>query len=222
MPKAYRTMFVGLMSRRWCWTLPAGYADDIGRPQGRGQPFWSAVMDFPLSTLMDEQACYDKLIQTLHPQGLVCPRCRSAKLGVHRRHRAPVLDYQCGACGRVFNAFTGSALEGTPRSPAQVMLILRGFAQGVSTAQLARELNASRGHLLDLRHECQAAGLAAQKDDQPLPDAVTEADEMYQNAGEKKRSARGPRRSAAPPGQQGARSRHLGQRPSAGVRPGRT
>lgn len=185
-------------------------------------------MDFPLAMLMDEQACYDKLVATLHPRGRVCPRCRSAKLGVHRRHRAPVLDYQCRDCGRVFNVFTGSALKGTPRSPAQVMLILRGFAQGVSTAQLAREQNASRGHLLDLRHRCQAAALLATGDDKPptppapLPDAVTEADEMYQNAGEKRRSTRRPRRSAAPPGQQGARPRHVGQRPPAGVRPGRT
>ena len=45
-------------------------------------------MDFPLHTLMDEQACYQKLIQVLHPQGLVCPRCGEAKaLTVHRRTR---------------------------------------------------------------------------------------------------------------------------------------
>ena len=37
--------------------------------------------------------------------GLACPRCGAAdRLGVHRRHRDPVLDYQCGHCGRVFNA----------------------------------------------------------------------------------------------------------------------
>ena len=178
-------------------------------------------MDFPLSTLMDEQACYDKLVGVLHPRGLVCPRCGSAKAGVHRRCRVPVLDYQCSDCGRVFNVFTATALRGTPRSPAQVMLILRGFAQGVSTAQLARELNVSRGHLLDLRHRCQAAALTAQQGDQPLDDAVTEADEMYQNAGEKRCSAHRSRRSAAPTGQQSAWARHLGQRPPAGVRPGR-
>jgi transposase-like protein len=173
--------------------------------------FWSAAMDFPLSMLMDEQACYDKLVEVLHPQGLACPRCRASKLGVHRRCRAPVLDYQCGDCGRVFNAFTGSALAGTPRSPTQVMLILRGFAQGVSTAQLARELKAGRGHRLDLRHQCQASVLAAAGHAKPLPpdspvppvpdprpDAVTEADEMYQNAGEKRRPARRSRRVAAP------------------------
>ena len=55
-------------------------------------------MDFPLIDLMDEDACYRKLVELLHPDGLACPRCGAAeRLGVHRRHRDPVLDYQCGA-----------------------------------------------------------------------------------------------------------------------------
>jgi hypothetical protein len=66
-----------------------------------------------------------------------------------------VLDYRRKACGRVFNAFTGTALAGTHRSPAVVMLILRGFAQSVPTAQLARELGCDRKHLLELRRATQ-------------------------------------------------------------------
>jgi hypothetical protein len=55
----------------------------------------------------------------------------------------------------VFNAFTGTALRGTKRRPAELMLILRGFAQGVPTAQLARELGCDRKELLTLRHRPQ-------------------------------------------------------------------
>jgi hypothetical protein len=77
--------------------------------------------------------------------------------------------------------------KGTHRTPAEILLILRGFLQGVSTAQLARELGASRPHLLELRHQVQAHAAAA--DRTPLPDAAVEADEMYQNAGEKRRPA---------------------------------
>lgn len=54
-------------------------------------------MDFPLTALMDEDACYAKLVAALHPSGLACPRCGEAdRLGVHRRHHAPVLDYPDG------------------------------------------------------------------------------------------------------------------------------
>ena len=57
-------------------------------------------MDFPLIDLMDERACYEKLLALLHPDGLACPRCgASDRMGIHRRHRDPVLDYQCGHCG---------------------------------------------------------------------------------------------------------------------------
>jgi transposase len=144
-------------------------------------------MDFPLTDLMDQDACYRKLIGLLHPAGLACPACKSPDhLRVHRRHRAPVLDYRCTACGRVFNAFTATELDGTHRRPAEIMLILRGFAQGVPTAQLARELDCDRKHLLELRRRMQ--GHASRwLDRSPLGDAVVEADEMYQNAGEKGR-----------------------------------
>ena len=50
-------------------------------------------MDFPVADLMDERACYDRLVSVLHPRGLACPGCGAAdRLGVHRRHRDPVLD----------------------------------------------------------------------------------------------------------------------------------
>ncbi|MDQ5853887.1 MAG: hypothetical protein M3380_17840, partial [Chloroflexota bacterium] len=40
----------------------------------------------------------------------------------------------------------------------------------------------------------------------PLPDQATESDEMFQNAGEKRRRALRPRRPAAPPREQAARA----------------
>jgi hypothetical protein len=89
---------------------------------------------------------------------------------------------------RSFNAFTGTPLGGTHRTPAQIMLILRGFAQGVPTARLARELGCDRMKLLRLRHRLQDAALAG-LDRNPLGDAVVEADEAYQNAGGKRSPA---------------------------------
>jgi transposase-like protein len=168
-------------------------------------------MDFPLSELMDEEACYAKLLTWLHPGGLACPRCRARDgLRIHRRHRAPILDYRCTACHRVFNAFTGTALQGTKRRPVELMLILRGFAQGVPTAQLARELGCDRKELLTLRHRLQHLAWRF-RGQWRLDDPVVEADELYQNAGEKRRAAPRPARPAAAAGQSGPRPRHLGQ-----------
>ena len=36
----------------------------------------------------------------------------------HRRNRQPVLDDRCGHWGRVFNAFTGTAVQGIPYRPS--------------------------------------------------------------------------------------------------------
>jgi transposase-like protein len=179
-------------------------------------------MDFPILALLDEDACYRKLVALLHPSGLACPRCGTrAGLAVHRRHRAPVVDYQCAECGRVFNAFAGTALQGTQRPCAGLLLVLRGVCQGVPTARLARELGCDRKHLLELRHRMQALAERAAGQQLPLTDPEVEADEMYQNAGEKRRPAPRPRRPAAAPGQQAAGPRQLGQRPPAGRRRGR-
>jgi len=175
-------------------------------------------MDFPLIDLMDEHACYERLVELLHPDGLACPRCGAAdRLGVHRRHRDPVIDLQCGGCGRVFHAFTGTPLRGIRRSPSQLLLILRGVAQAEPTARMARELGCDRKHLLELRHRLQDDA-ALRLDRNPLGDAVVEADECYVNAGEKRRPASRPGRSAAAAGQPPARPRDLRQRSAAGGR----
>ncbi len=148
-------------------------------------------MDFPILDLMDELTCCRKLVELLHPDGLTCPRCGAGRdrYIIHRRRdHTPVVDYQCQNCRRVFNLFTGTPWQGTHRSPAEILLILREFTQNTPTAKLARELKASRWHLLELRHRVQARAAAA-ADRTPLPDDVVEADEMYQNAGEKRRHA---------------------------------
>ena len=142
-------------------------------------------MDFPIHDLMNEDACYQFLLDLFHPAGLRCPRCHAAEgFYTQRVFREPVLDYRCWRCSRVFNAWTGTVFQGTHRRPSQLVLILRGIAQGTSTSRLARELSGSRRHLLDLRHRLQARGQAG-SDRTLLKDVVVEADEMDQNAGEK-------------------------------------
>ncbi len=119
------------------------------------------AMLFPIDDLLDETACYELLLSVLHPKGLHCPEGHDlpADQAPHDRHRAPVVDYRCRACGKVFNLFTGTALHGARFSPARLVMILRGFAQGVPTLHLAQELDISRRHLLTVRHRVQALAL---------------------------------------------------------------
>jgi transposase-like protein len=178
-------------------------------------------MDFPITDLMDEGACYATLVEWLHPDGFACPRCHQGdRMAVHRRRRPPVLDYRCGHCKRVFNAFTGTALHGVKRGPVELALIVRGIAQGVPTAQLARELECDRSELLNLRHRLQDLAFR-NRDRMPLDDEVLEADEADENAGEKRRPAPRSRGPAAAAGEQDPRPRHLGERPASGLRGGR-
>lgn len=116
-------------------------------------------MRFPIHDLLDEQRCYDFLLQALHPEGLRCPHGHPLlpEQGAHSRQRAPILDYRCRECGAVFNLFTGTLFSKTHQSCSTVVLILRGIAQGVSTKQLSEELALSYPNLLRLRHRIQEA-----------------------------------------------------------------
>lgn len=143
------------------------------------------MIRFSTVDLMDEEKCYDYLVDILHPDGLCCPVCGMPveQSKVHRWDRAPVLYFRC-PCGRIYNAFATTPWQGTHHSCAVIVRILQGIAQGIPTLHLAEELGIDRKHLLERRHVIQAHAERA-CDREPLADEVVEADEMYQNAGEK-------------------------------------
>jgi len=144
------------------------------------------MMIFPIDTLMDEQCCYAHLLDLLHPEGLNCPNGHPlpSDQAPHDRHRDPLFDYRCRVCAAVYNIFTDTIWSGSRYSCVTIVLILRGIVQGVPTKHLADELGIDRSHLLKRRHAIQK--LAQERLPRaPLTDSATEADEMYQNAGEK-------------------------------------
>ena len=115
-------------------------------------------MQFPLNTLLDEQACYDFLLHILHPSGLACPsgHLLPSEQAAHDRHRTPIMDYRCRRCGAVFNLFTNTLWFKTRYRCSTIVLIVRRIAQGTPTKHLADELGIDRGHLLSRRHDIQA------------------------------------------------------------------
>ena len=79
----------------------------------------------------------------------------------------------------VHSATLGEALE-------RLVLLVRGVLKGESAATLARELGMSRTTITELRHLIQANAAQLQSET-ALNDNVVEADELFQNAGEKRR-----------------------------------
>jgi hypothetical protein len=124
-------------------------------------------MDFRNTELMDQAACDPKLVAWSHRNGFACSRCREGgRVGVHRRPRRTSIAAAEGACStssptRFFMASSGG-------------LIIREFAQDISTAQFARELDYDRSDLLDSKHRLQ--DLACwNRNQMPLDDALQEA-----------------------------------------------
>src|ERR1700682_1744609 len=138
----------------------------------RGAP----AMDFPIQSFMDEDACFRFLLGLFHPKGLRCPRCQAQDgFAIHRYVREPVLDYRCTACGRVFNAWTGTVFQGSHYCPSPLILIIWRLAPGLSTAKLPWEFVCSRRNLLKIRNKYQTMSKSG-LDRGPLKDTEVEAD----------------------------------------------
>lgn len=144
------------------------------------------AMRFPLTELLDEQESYNFLLKTLHPDGLKCKHGHALPPDQkpHDRQRTPIFDYRCRICGNVFNLFTNTVWQGSQYDCRKIVLIMRGVAQGTPTLHLADELGLDYGTLLERRHRIQKLAQEHQPDT-ALTDEATEADEMFQNAGEK-------------------------------------
>ena len=144
------------------------------------------MLPFPIEDLMDEQKCYEFLKEVLHPDGLPCPAGHPLPpdQAPHDRSRAPMVNYRCRQCGRVFNIFTNTVLSNISFSSCEIVLLLRGIMQGVPTKQIATELERDYSNLLMWRHRIQEQGLTNRLAVQ-LDDAAVEVDEVYQNSGHK-------------------------------------
>jgi|SRR5215471_2762844 len=152
------------------------------------------MIDFPITELLDDSICTLWLERYLYPDGLKCPHCGSTARRLFR-HQGHFPGYRCRGCEGYYTLLTGTAFAKTRQRPATLVLLLRGIAKGEPTARLARELGLSRKQLHTLRHRLQA-NLNATAPTEMMAGTTFEADELYQNAGEKKHPASRSHRSA--------------------------
>lgn len=145
-------------------------------------------MDFPIVDLVDDELSRHWLLKHFHPEGLKCPHC-GARLDQAREFRqtqtSQLTVYRCTICQGVYNLYSRTVFEGRYFRPAQAVLLLRGVTKGQPTAEIAREIGISRPTVHAVRQEIQANAERHQPPT-PLADDLTETDEMFQNAGEKK------------------------------------
>jgi transposase-like protein len=167
-------------------------------------------MIFPLTDLLDEQESMAWVEKHFHPEGLRCPGCGATT--EHARHfrtrKRGLVDYRCQHCQRVYNLYTGTLFAGSNLEARRVVLLLRGICKGDPSTVLAEELALSRHciHRWRKRIQANAYTILSQA---AVSDHETETDEMFQNAGEKRRQARRSDRSTTAARQQATRARHL-------------
>jgi transposase-like protein len=164
-------------------------------------------MIFPITALLDEHESMAWVETHFHPKGLQCPECGASKQEARefRKHKRGFVDYRCHICQRTYNLYTGTIFAGSNLEPRRVVLLVRGVCKGDPATVLAEELALSRQCVHRWRKRLHANGYT-RLSSRALPDAETETDEMFQNAGEKRGQTPRPMRSAAPSRQQATRA----------------
>ena len=129
--------------------------------------------------------------QHFHQDDFCCPTCQ-ASLNEAREYRetneSNLTTYRCGQCDTTYNLYTGTLFEQCHFTPEQVVMLLRGIFQGVTSRQLADELDVDYTPVLKWRHRVREQ-VEAYLSDEPLSDEVVESDEFFQTAGEKRETS---------------------------------
>ena len=149
-------------------------------------------IEFPIVDLMSNQSSYEWLVAYFHPSGLNCPHC-GAVLKNAREFRvtksSQVPDYRCRNCDKTYNVYSRTVFAGRRLTAEQVVLLVRGVVKGEQAQILANEIGVCRQTVQAIRQQMQGNAQIMQPDNPLEQDEQTETDEMYQNAGEKKRTA---------------------------------
>lgn len=144
-------------------------------------------MIFPITDLLDAQESLVWVEKYFHPKGLRCPGCGATTQQARefRTHKRGLVDYRCPKCQHTYNLYTGTLFAGSNLEPRRVVLLVRGVCKGDPATVLSEELSLSRQcvHRWRKRIQANAYEILSQR---ALPDAKTETDEMFQNAGEKR------------------------------------
>ena len=138
---------------------------------------------------MDSASSTQWLLRYFHPDGLHCSHCgagvaQARLFRTTQRSQLPV--YRCRRCHGIYTLYSGTVFQGSHWRPAKGVLLLRGIFKGETSQALACELKLSRQTAHHFRRAVQV-NVLRQQPNSPLPDAVTETDELFQHAGEKRR-----------------------------------
>ena len=148
-------------------------------------------MDFPILDLLDTDASTAWIERYFHPQGWKCPHCQASRqqARIFRVNRGSGLAvYRCLNCDGIYHLYSGTLFAESQLTPEQVVLLLQGVLQGKPSAQIGREIGLTDKTVRKWRHRVQAQAERLQPDS-PLSDLETESDELFENAGEKRRGA---------------------------------
>jgi transposase-like protein len=146
-------------------------------------------MEFPITDLLGSEQSERWLLEHFHPEGLKCPKCGAVvehSLPFRVTKKSGLQVHRCRNCQAIYNLYSGTVFAHRHLRPQQAVLLVRGVLKGEPSKVMAAELDLDYITVLQLRRKLQKNAQLLQNE-KPLPDFEAESDEMFQNAGKKRR-----------------------------------
>lgn len=131
-----------------------------------------------ITTFKTEQDCIAHLEAKRWAKGVVCPYCKSNKIGTHASKDREVARHQCYGCKKTFSVKVGTIFEGTHIELQKWFLLIAlmmNAKKSLSACQAARDLGMRRPTVWSMMHRIRKA----LTQDTDLLCGIVEVDETY-------------------------------------------
>ena len=138
-----------------------------------------------LSTLIDEDKCYETIRTMRWPEGVCCIECGAKSITKRGKHETyPARQrYVCSECGRHFDDLTDTLFAGRHQPLQTWIACLYLMGLNVSNQQIAEELSLHKDDVHQMTSELRQA--VADKCPEVQLSGTVEFDEVYVTAGHK-------------------------------------
>ena len=116
------------------------------------------MLNIQLKHLIDDKKCYEVVRDLRWPNGVHCPKCKSAdikKRGFHSR-QAYRQRYLCGGCQEQFDDLSETIFEGHHQPLRIWILCLYLMGLNLSNEQIAKELDLGSGDVQSMTSQLRA------------------------------------------------------------------
>jgi rubredoxin len=95
----------------------------------------------PMFELIDKDISDQFVENILHPDGLLCPRCKGEDRIRFGLTSNGFQSYRCKKCDKIYSALTGSIFSGTAMDSRRLVVFMRMLGMGGKDSEISKQID---------------------------------------------------------------------------------